>query len=146
MHVRPGGSELYKVMGLQRNYVTFFCACAKTDQLHFSETIKAQFGVDPRTGEPTAALKNAEDALVKNIEGFKRMKAEVGIVMQHCSKDTAAVYKELNKWLDDWRKAEVKKAPCTVNEVLPFVCEITRSNEFDAAKRKRAAAKASGRV
>ena len=135
--------QLYKVMGLQRNYVTFFCACARTDQLRFSETIKAQFGVDPITDEPTAALRNAEAALVKNIEAFKQMKAEVSNVMQHCSKDTAAVYKELNKWLDDWRKTEVKKAPCTVNEVLPFVCEITRSDEFDAAKRKRAAGKAS---
>ena len=138
--------QMHKVMGLQRSYVLFFCACAKTDQLPFVEMLKAQFGVDPVSGEPTESLKNACAALERNINSFKRMRDEVGGVMSHCSAEMAAVYKELNEWSKQWRTEEVKKAPNTLKTIMPFICELTRSGTFEADKRHRAAAKALKRI
>ena len=95
----------------------------------------------PTTGRETEALINATNALKQNISAFKKMKEEVQKIMAHCSKDTAAVYKELNTWTKEWRKEEVKKAPLKIKEIIPFVVEITRSGSYDQEKRSRAAEK-----
>ena len=130
-------SQMFKVMKQQREYVGFLMACAKTDQMRFMSTIKAGYGK-----EPTEALKNALDALKRNIEAFKEMKEQIALVMRHCSMDTAAVYKELNLWNKEWAKEEIsEREKDTVESMITFMFETTRIVEWDKDKRMKAARK-----
>ncbi|KAL1521924.1 hypothetical protein AB1Y20_021572 [Prymnesium parvum] len=121
--------QMYKVMGLQREYILFFSACVSTDQERFANTVATHFGVDKDTGDASQSLKNATAALIQNIDAMKQMKEEVTAVIRHCNKGMSAVYKELREWGMEWEKKEMRRAPTTVSSVVPFIIEITRSSE-----------------
>ena len=140
------GMQMIKAIGLQRDYILFFMACAKTDQAHFIQMLSTTFGEDPLTGTPSKSLQMAIEAIEKNTSTLRMMKEQVAVVMRACSAQMSAINQEITTWRKEWRKDEVKRAPNTVATIIPFLIDITRSDSFKDDKRARAAAKLVERI
>ena len=114
--------QMIKAMGLQRDYILFFMACTKTDQIHFSEMLRATYGEDPETNEPSKSLAMALQAMQTNVAMLKIMKDEIGMIMRSSTLVMNAVYREHTAWKKEWRKEEVWMAPIATTRPSPGVC------------------------
>ena len=90
-------------MSMQRKYVQFLCACAKTDASRYAKLLDARFGDDP------LSKKTAFDALESNVANIKKMLKAVKDVLIGCQKDMTAMQAVLKTWRKDWKDDQVKR-------------------------------------
>jgi hypothetical protein len=121
---------LYKAMSMQRKYVLFLSACAKTDAARYAKMLQARF-------DDEESRQTAQEALKNNVTNIKKMLKATKDVLVGCQKDIQAMQSYLKEWRKEWRLEEVKRAPTTVNEIIPFLLKLTRT-EWADEKRGRA--------
>ena len=95
------GLALLQAMSMQRKYVQFLSACAKTDASRYAKLLEARFGDDP------VSKQTAHDALAHNVENIKKMLKAVKDVLIGCQKDMSAMQNALKAWRKDWKDDQV---------------------------------------
>lgn len=88
-------------MSMQRKYVQFLSACAKTDTARYAKILEARFGDDP------VSQQTAYDALKHNVENIKKILKAVKDVLIGCQKDFLAMQNAHKAWRKDWKDDQV---------------------------------------
>ena len=127
--------QLYAAMVMQTKTINFVAACAKTDQGRFEKMLSARF---QKKQVQKGGL--VYETLRQNMENLTVLKSAVKDLAESLSRDTTEMTRQIGAWRKAWKKAEVDKAPKSVDKILPFVLDISRS-EWEPEKKEVAAIK-----
>lgn len=120
--------QLYKGIALQRKFVMFLSACMVTDKDNFAKLIEARYP------QGSTNFDIAAKSLKKNVQAIKHQVRGLSDVLKGCSIQTAAMNSEISVWKKEWLMEKAKKAPNTVDGVVPFIIKLGGAASTEAER------------